>query len=196
MMLYQNTPIIDETAAVPLGTSQPPTTMTRGRRLSKRMLAMIAGTTMLMGAGGTVWLMLPGGASYTTAAEGLVVATTEGDTHDCLPSEGTFGGVSTTAWNADGHPFKFETCYYSTTKVSTYCWTKSWQYKNADDTDDTIIKPYKWWWYMCAPNDGGGSGWDGSVWLSIDQSSGYHPSIPLWCGPPCQFQHRTLDGHK
>ena len=40
MMLYQNTPIIDETAAVPLGTAiLPPSTtmMTMGRRSSKGM---------------------------------------------------------------------------------------------------------------------------------------------------------------
>ena len=63
-MSYQKTPIIDETAAVPLGT-QPPTTMTMGRRSSKTTIAIIAGMLMLLmvAGGGTVW-MRPSGALY------------------------------------------------------------------------------------------------------------------------------------
>ena len=183
MMPYQNIPIIAETAAVPLGTPQPPTTMTMGRHLSKRMIAIIAGMLMMLmvAGGGTVWMMLPGGASYTTAAEGLVVSTEGGYPACLLPADGTYGGISKTALNGDGHPSKFETCYYQTTSVSTYCWTKSWLYD--ENGHHFMCVPTDGW---VDPNDGG----PGSVWRPIDWSTPL--SIRTLCGPPCHFQHPTF----
>ena len=152
---------------------------------------MIAGTTMLLmvAGGGTVWMMLPGGASYTTAAEGLVVSTEGGYPACLLPADGTYGGISKTALNGDGHPSKFETCYYQTTSVSTYCWTKSWLYESH-----IYKRPENGKHFMCVPglNDGTGlnDGGVGSVWRPIDWSTPL--SIRTSCGPPCQLVHQRV----
>ena len=175
----------DETAAVPLGiTILPPTMTIMDRRSSKKMmLALAAGVMLIVLAGGTVLMLaktLDGGRTTTSAAEGLVVAT-EGNYIACLhPADGTFGGFSTTALNAKGHPSKFETCFYQTTSVSTYCWTKSWQYDGGR-------------YFMCVPTDGWvepNDGGPGSVWTTVGDD--YSIPIRIVCGPPCHFQHPTF----
>ena len=108
----------------------------------------------------------------------------------CIPADGTFGGTSKTDLNGDGHPSEFETCYYQTTSVSTYCWTKSWLYEGH------IYKPRpeNGKHFMCVPglNDGTGlnDGGVGSVWRPIDWSTPL--SIRTSCGPPCQLVHQRV----
>ena len=177
MMSYQHAPSMDETAAVPLGTPQPPTTMAGGRRLSKRMLAMIAGTTMLLmvAGGGTVWMMLPGGASYTTAAEGLVVAT---EKNICYPASGTFNGKSVADKYA-GQQEPFETCF-RLANTSIYCWTKSYRYNS-----------YPYDFFQCNPNGPYGE----HAWHTVGPHT-MHPvdlDVPKLCGGPCQGQHGVDD---
>ena len=79
---------------------------------------------MLLVAGGTVWLQ--DGASYTTAAEGLVVGT-HGPA-PCLPAGGAFSGISDTHVHR-GQPF--ETCCQLGNEAK-YCWYKSYHNDNGD----------------------------------------------------------------
>ena len=161
----------DETAAVPLGTP-PPTKMTMGRR-SSWLLAIVAGMIMmiLVVAGGTVWILETTDGGLTTAAEGLVVATTEAKSYSdglCSPAGGTFGRVSTTITLGIGKSDHFETCYQYGSSGK-YCWTKSWYssggFLGMGDG-----------WYQCMPNP------PDSAWDSAEPYGG------VWCGTPCQGQ--------
>ena len=108
MMSYQKSPIIDEneTAVLLVTKITPlPTTTTSGHG-SKWRVALVAGMLLLLVACGVVW-MRPERSSYTTAAEGLVVAT-QGHT-PCLPATSTFRGISETT--SVGKSYAFETCY-------------------------------------------------------------------------------------
>ena len=143
-MSYKKPPIEDEPDVVPIvfTTILPPTsTTTMGHGLKWWMLvAIVAGMLLLVLAGGTV--VQRDGASYTTIAEGLLVAMAAND-DDCLPAVGTFSGTSMmTDLGEDDH---FETCcQYG--NASLYCWTKSYYDKHQG-------------WLQCVPNgEGGGFG--------------------------------------
>ena len=106
-MLYQHSDEDDDTAPLLVPTILPSatTTTTRSSRSSKRIVivTVVAAMTMLVVTGGTVWLR--NGSSYTTAAEGLVVATH--DNADCIaPIDATFGGTSTTTTSVKVMPSK------------------------------------------------------------------------------------------
>ena len=187
MMSYQKSPIIDEddtdvplvTTILPPPTTMPmtmtmpmPTTMTRTKehRLSKWMVAIVAGMIMMLVAYGAV-LMLQDGSLYTTAAKDLVVATA-GLPTPCLPAGGTFGGTSTTTWYGKSVPF--ETCY-QLGDDPTYCWTKAW------------FSPGFGKYYQCLP-DGGND-----AWHDIDPKYVNPVTDPKSCGMPCHEVHQKGD---
>lgn len=114
-------------------------------RLKQRMVSIVAGLMMLLMAGGTVW-MRHDGSSYTTAAEGLVVAKLfiwqkeeehrliefnppfpfaweyiddPEDYAPCPPADSTFG---TLVGKKD--PFGM---YFQNGNEDKFCWTKAWQ---------------------------------------------------------------------
>ena len=179
-MSYKKPPIEDEPDVVPIvfTTILPPTsTTTMGHGLKWWMLvAIVAGMLLLVLAGGTV--VQRDGASYTTIAEGLLVAMAAND-DDCLPAVGTFSGTSmTTDLGEDDH---FETCYQYG-NASLYCWTKSYYDKHQG-------------WLQCVPNGEGG------VWMDDDDSptSSFHTvepqyvnpvTTPYSCGRPCANVHQ------
>ena len=160
-MSYKKPPIEDEPDVVPIvfTTILPPTsTTTMGHGLKWWMLvAIVAGMLLLVLAGGTV--VQRDGASYTTIAEGLLVAMAAND-DDCLPAVGTFSGTSmTTDLGEDDH---FETCYQYG-NASLYCWTKSYYDKHQG-------------WLQCVPNGEGGGGGFGRMMMIVLQ--GFIPWIP------------------
>ena len=177
MMSYQKSPSSDEdeeTADVPLVTTILPSTTTMTTTMSSRssksmgMLAIVAGTTMIM-LGSTVLLQ-----NGETAAEGLVVAT-EG-TSPCLaaPMDTTFGGTSiTNRGGIAGRTDPFETCYQYYT-YEKYCWSKSFYL--ADDGVEDDFRPG---WMQCFP-DGGG-------WNTVDPQYVNPVTHPYSCGKPCQY---------
>ena len=153
--------------AVPLGTTtlSPSTIMggTMDRRSSKgRRIAHVAAMIMLvMVAGGMVWMRPEGESSDPTNAEGLVVATTDGEEISCVPATGTWtaGKVSTTVYSGQATPFL--TCWQS---EHTYCWTRS--------TQQT----------QCIP--------DGEGWVLGDPFIFHYKFIDYWrCGRPCKDMH-------
>ena len=174
MMLYQHSDEDDDTAPLLVPTILPSatTTTTRSSRSSKRIVivTVVAAMTMLVVTGGTVWLR--NGSSYTTAAEGLVVATQDGT--ECVPAalDATFGGTSTTT--TIGNFDAFQTCYqYGNEKK--YCWSNSC----------TAINFFQTLHYQCVPKgrrlmDGA---WLAGQWDDIDPKY----VVPYkTCGPPCQ----------
>ena len=173
MMSYQHSDEDDDTTPLLVPTILPSatTTTTRSSRSSKRiiMVVVVAAMTMLVVTGGTVWLQ--NGSSYTTAAEGLVVATH--DNVDCIaPIDATFGGTSTTT--TIGNFDAFQTCYqYGNEKK--YCWSNSC----------TAINFFQTLHYQCVPKgrrlmDGA---WLAGQWDDIDPKY----VVPYkTCGPPCQ----------
>ena len=86
------------------------TSVPRTVRSWSGVVTIVAGLLLLV-AGGAVWMKPDDGASYTTAAGGLVVATLA-DT-PCLPASDTFSGISETdfGWFSAGQKYPFETCY-------------------------------------------------------------------------------------
>ena len=152
----------DEDTAVPIGTTILPPMWW--------MVVVVAGMMLLTGCG-TVWLLPDVGSSYTTTAEGLIVAT-EGNDDSCVPAGGTFSGTSTTtSVGEDGH---FETCFkYGS--YDKYCWTKSVFHNDFGGGS----------WFQCDPNPRGGQ------WNSIDNDMQYVNPVthPYFCGSPCQGQH-------
>ena len=171
----------DETAAVPLGTtvlSPTTTTVIMGHRLSKRMIAIVFGMTIMLVAGGAVWMRPDGGSSYdhssgslntaaedgsglATAAEGLVVVATEASSAICFPATGTFSGVSFFSPDGDESRY-FETCF-QLKGYSAYCWTQSGNY------------------HQCIPDGLIGN----DAWHHIDPKYMNPVTHPYSCGEPC-----------
>ena len=159
-MLYQNPPtsIDEDVTAIPVVTTiTPSTTTTRTTVRSLGMVdAIVAGMTMLMVAGGAVWMMQDAGSSYDPSSGSLFETEEGGITlfnpkdddlkevddfyplddgyipdNRCLPATGKFRGYSTTTQVGEGYPF--DTCY-QLGKEATYCWTRSYEY------DCTIVR--------------------------------------------------------
>ena len=180
-MSYQNIPSNDEdeTAVLLVTTITPPTTTTTTMGHGATWtVAIVAG--MMLVAGGVV--LLQDGSSYTTAAEGLVVATQVDK--PCLPAGGTFGGVSTTPsdsfsdnWFSSGQSTAFETCYQLGSE-ETYCWSKSYHhdYENNLDNENDDFR-------QCIPN--------GSAWQTVDPKYVNPVTTPYSCGTPCQGMYQA-----
>ena len=141
------------------------------------VVVVVAGMMLLTGCG-TVWLLPDVGSSYTTTAEGLIVAT-EGNDDSCVPAGGTFSGTSTTT--SDGEDGHFETCFQYG-NVDKYCWTKSWFASDFGGGN----------WLQCDPDPRDGQ------WNSIDNDDMRYvnppplsPGDPYTCGSPCQGQHEN-----
>ena len=138
------------------------------------MVVVVAGLMLLVVAGGPVWM--PEGASYTTVAEGFVVAT-RGNS-PCLTADGTFGGKSTTAFEGDSDPF--ETCF-QLGKYDTYCWSKSFHH------DGTFFTSSKY--YQCSPLPPA----TGGTWYPVDPQYVNPITHPYSCGSPCQDMYHDGD---
>ena len=173
-----------EIAAVPLGStilSSSTTTMTMDHRSSKSTsmkttlgMIAVAGIMLLVVAGVMVWM--PEGASYTTAAEDLLVGTHR--IAPCLPAGGTFSGKSKNT--DDGVDGNFETCY-QLGKYDVYCWSKSFRDDNTGD------------YWECYPNivPQGPNNPNHDAWYPVDPQYVNPVTHPYSCGSPCQDMYHS-----
>ena len=188
-----------ETAAVPVGSTLLPPTMTM-TTMSKTRIVLVAGMTMMLVAGGgTLWMRetMDAGRTTMTTAEGLVVGT-EANHPPCTLTLGTFNGVSTETVPSHymhGRRYAFQTCYQfgleARLDYTNYCWTNSFYRSVYNDKTDTFDQGYH---TQCVPD---GPYFNGVV--HVDPKRSWHTvhavkpqtSLPS-CGRPCPGQHECF----